>query len=150
MNCTYLLPIRRSAFNRAEAEAMRAYLCDVRTAVSEIVVVDGSPDDVFGEHHEVWSDICRHQRVDRQFGFLNDKVNGIHTGVRLATNDNIILADDDIRYTSDDIEQITRLLDRFEVVRPQNYFAFGNVASAAGRCADGSDRQDAHAVQTIP
>jgi hypothetical protein len=121
-DCTYLLPIRRGMFNRAEAEAMRSYLATVQPAVSEILVVDGSPDDVFAAHDEAWSGICRHERVDRQFGFLNDKVNGIQTGVRLAETNRIILADDDIRYSPDQIGQVARLLEKFDVVRPQNYF----------------------------
>jgi hypothetical protein len=118
------MPIRRSAFDRSEAEAIASYLSTVRSAVSEIIVVDGSPDAVFAAQDTVWSGVCRHERVDRQFGFLNDKVNGIQTGARLATNEKIVLADDDIRYEPADIEHIARLLDRFEVVRPQNYFAF--------------------------
>ncbi|MFL6515964.1 MAG: hypothetical protein ACJ8M1_13180 [Chthoniobacterales bacterium] len=133
MNCTYLLPIRRSTFNNAEAQTIASYLAVIRSEVSEIILVDGSPADVFNAQGALWSGVCRHERVDRRFGFLNDKVNGIQTGVRLAANEHIILADDDIRYTPADIEQIIVLLERFEVVRPQNYFRFRNVASVAGR-----------------
>src|SRR5205814_9661936 len=129
----YLMPIRRRTFDPVEAEALLAYFESIRTAVFEIVVVDGSPPDVFARHHDVWSPVCRHEPVNRQFRFLNDKVNGIQTGVRAAGTDQIVLADDDIRYTANDIEQIVRMLDNFEVVRPQNYFAFNNVASASSR-----------------
>src|ERR1700736_1475486 len=126
MNCTYLLPIRRSICNGAEAEALRSYLASMKPPVAEIVVVDGSPPDVFAAHDDIWSGVCRHEPVNRRFGFLNDKVNGIQTGVRLASNEKIILADDDIRYTPGQIEKMSHLLDRFEVVRPQNYFDFKN------------------------
>jgi hypothetical protein len=61
--------------------------------------------------------------VDRSFGYLNDKVNGVHTGVRLAATEKIILADDDIRYGAAQIESVCELLDRFEVVRPQNHLS---------------------------
>jgi len=124
------MPIRRSVFDPGEAEALRCYFETIRSAVSEILVIDGSPADVFPHHHAIWSALCHHQPVNRQFTFLNDKVNGIHTGVRLARNDKIVLADDDIRYTAQNIEQIAYLLDEFEVVRPQNYFAFGIGPSA--------------------
>jgi hypothetical protein len=124
MNCTYLLPFRRRVFDPAEAERLQSYFESIRTVLPEIIVIDGSPPDVFAAHDEIWSRTCRHERVDRRFGFLNDKVNGIQTGVRLAGNEKIILADDDIRYSSADIEQIAKLLDDFEVVRPQNCFAF--------------------------
>src|SRR3954465_12363971 len=122
MSCTYLLPIRRPIFDPAEAEAFRCYFGSLEASVSEILVIDGSPPDVFAAHHKIWSQMCRHEPVDRTFGFLNDKVNGIHTGVRLTDTEKIILADDDIRYTSNQIEEMSQLLDRFEVVRPQNYF----------------------------
>src|SRR5437868_1566504 len=127
--CSYLMPIRRSAFHCAEAEALGAYLARIQSAMSEIIVIDGSPEDVFAEHHRLWASVCRHHRVDRQFAFRNDKVNGIHTGVRLAANPKIVLADDDIRYSPNDIAQISALLDRFEVVRPQNYFPFAELDS---------------------
>ena len=89
----------------------------------EVVVVDGSPGEVFAQHHQTWSDVCRHHEVDRRFGYLNDKVNGIHTGVELASNEKIILADDDIRYTTVDVTKMIALLDEFEMVRPQNFLS---------------------------
>jgi hypothetical protein len=143
MNCTYLLPIRRSVFNRAEAQSLRDYLASIQSAVSEIIVVDGSTEKVFAAHHQIWSQVCRHQGVDRRFGFLNDKVNGIQTGVRLATTAKVILADDDIRYDPNDIARMSAMLNDFDVVRPQNYFAFGNAASASSRCLGVEHGQDA-------
>lgn len=130
MNATYLLPIRRTIFAETEAADLREYFAMLAHAGCAVIVVDGSPPEIFAQHHEFWSDIGRHEVVDPRFKFLNDKVNGVHTGVALATNDKIILADDDILYTAADLEQICALLDRFEVVRPQNYF----VASASSRC----------------
>lgn len=118
---TYLMPIRRRHFDVSEAKQLQAYLSSISSALSDVLVIDGSPDAVFSRHHELWNGVCRHERVDPAFTNLNDKVNGIQTGVRLA-RDKIILADDDIRYTVDDIRQVAALLDDFEVVRPQNYF----------------------------
>ncbi|MEJ7863127.1 MAG: hypothetical protein WKF90_15975, partial [Pyrinomonadaceae bacterium] len=50
------------------------------------------------------------------------KVNGIHTGVALAEHNRIILADDDIRYTPNDVRRMADLLENYDIVRPQNYF----------------------------
>lgn len=121
--CTYLLPIRRSAFSADEAQEFARYFESLGAAGCEVMVADGSPDEVFAAHEEVWRSICRHEAVDRRFGYLNDKVNGIHTGVERASLEKIILADDDIRYTAPDIEKMCALLDQFEVVRPQNYLS---------------------------
>ncbi|MFN2476531.1 MAG: glycosyltransferase family 2 protein [Chthoniobacterales bacterium] len=121
--CTYLLPIRRSAFSAEEARDAADYFGTLTAADCEVIVVDGSPDDVFAQHANLWASICRHQRVDRRFGYMNDKVNGIHTGVEIASCEKIILADDDIRYTAGDVDKMCALLDQAEVVRPQNYLS---------------------------
>jgi hypothetical protein len=119
--CTYLLPFRRSTFLAPQTAELREYVAILGQTGCEVIVVDGSPPDVFAQHHRIWADISRHEPVDRRYKFLNDKVNGVYTGVARTTNDKIILADDDIRYTKIDIEKTCALLDDFEVVRPQNY-----------------------------
>lgn len=121
--CTYLLPIRRSAFDLREAEEFVEYFKTLRSAACDLIVLDGSPPEVFAQHAALWSSICRHEAVDRRFGYLNDKVNGIHTGVELASREKIVLADDDIRYTVADLEKICALLEEYEMVRPQNFLS---------------------------
>ena len=123
IRCTYLLPIRRGAFSAAEASELAAYFDILKNAGCDVLAVDGSPAQVFQQHHEAWHFLARHEKVDRSFGYLNDKVNGIHTGVSLAASEKIILADDDVRYAAAEIERVRDLLDNFEVVRPQNFLA---------------------------
>src|SRR3954466_12719683 len=120
---TYLLPIRRVAFAAQEASELAEYFRDLAENGCNVLVVDGSPADVFDRHDQAWRGLCRHAQVDRSFGFLNDKVNGIHTGVNLATTEKIVLGDDDIRYAASEMDRICDLLDEFEVVRPQNFLS---------------------------
>jgi hypothetical protein len=120
---TYLLPIRRATFCPTEARELAVYFTTLNDAGCDMLVIDGSDAPVFEQHAESWSSVCRHERVDRSFGYLNDKVNGIHTGVRLTTIEKIILADDDIRYTAAEIDRVCELLEKFDVVRPQNYLS---------------------------
>jgi Glycosyl transferase family 21 len=119
--CTYLLPIRRGAFSQSETVEFAGYFNALTNLGCDVLVIDGSPANVFDLHHAVWSQHASHEKVDPHFGYLNAKVNGIHTGVGLSPNEKIILADDDIRYNAEEIERISNLLDEFEVVRPQNY-----------------------------
>jgi hypothetical protein len=121
--CTYLLPIRRSGFSRTETAELAEYFRTLDDADCDILVVDGSPAPIFEQHARAWRSLVRHEPVDRSFGYLNDKVNGIHTGVNLAATEKIILADDDIRYSALEIGRICELLDEFEVVRPQNFLS---------------------------
>jgi hypothetical protein len=110
-----------------EAWEFAGYFKHLDAAGCEVLVVDGSPVEVFAEHEKIWSGVCRHETVDPYFKFLNDKVNGVHTGVALASHDKIILADDDIRYDKIDVERMCALLDEFEVARPQNYIGLNDV-----------------------
>ncbi|MDQ4122412.1 MAG: glycosyltransferase family 2 protein [Acidobacteriota bacterium] len=121
-HCTYLLTIRRTRFDRTEAEDFRQYFGSLRASGCEVLVVDGSPAEIFDDYDEIWKDSCRHETVDPQYKYLNGKVNGIHTGIALAQTECVILADDDIRYTPEDVRRMSRLLDDYDMVRPQNYF----------------------------
>jgi hypothetical protein len=120
-HCTYLLTIRRVRFDADEAGRFRDYFRLLAGVGCEVLVVDGSPQDVFAAHAEAWVGACVHAPVDPQYKYLNGKVNGIHTGVSLATYEHIILADDDIRYTPEDVRRMAETLDSFDMVRPQNY-----------------------------
>ncbi|MEY2563448.1 MAG: hypothetical protein QOH88_1641 [Verrucomicrobiota bacterium] len=119
-SCTYLLPFRSARFSEQRSRALADYFRLLREAGCEVLVVDGSPPAVFAQNGEAWGSLCSHQPV-RSFGYLNDKVNGIHTGVALSRHEKIILADDDIRYTRESVLSVIASLDRFEVVRPQNF-----------------------------
>lgn len=121
--CTYLLPIRRVRADGVEAEAFAEYFRGLGRAGCEVLVVDGSPPEVFEAHARAWAGACRHVGVDPKYKYLNGKVNGVHTGVDLARCERIVLADDDIRYTADDIARACALLERHEMIRPQNYLA---------------------------
>jgi hypothetical protein len=121
--CTYLLPIRRISTSRQEIENLSEYFRELAQTGCEVLVVDGSPAEIFDEHHRAWREVCRHVMVDPKYTYLNGKVNGVHTGVELARSEYIVLADDDIRYTAGDIARARELLGRYDMVRPQNYLA---------------------------
>ena len=53
--CTYLLPIRRSAFNEEEAQDFAAYFHTLVATNCEVIVVDGSPDEVFAQNRAALS-----------------------------------------------------------------------------------------------
>ncbi len=121
--CSYLLPILRARAHRDEIEDFAQYFLYLATEGCEVIVVDGSTPAIFAEHNRAWGQICRHVAVDPKYTYLNGKVNGVNTGVDLASCENLILADDDIRYTAYDLRCVCDLLGRHEMVRPQNYIA---------------------------
>lgn len=123
MKCTVIVPIRRVGCDPLETKLLGNYFRSLLVAGCEVVVVDGSPPRVFEQHNLLWRGFTRHLRPDPKFQYLNGKVNGIHTGVELAQSEYIIVADDDIRYTTSNIERMCLLLHEYEVVRPQNYIS---------------------------
>jgi hypothetical protein len=50
------------------------------------------------------------------------KVNGVITGVRVASRPRVVIADDDVRYSESALRRAVALLGEADIVRPQNYF----------------------------
>jgi hypothetical protein len=113
---TYVLPLKSARPMPAE---LTAYLDWLHTQV-DVIVVDGSADAVFDAHHEAWPRGVLH--LHAAGGCSNGKVAGVLTGLRHARHDRVIIADDDVRYDEPSLRRAITLLDRHEVVRPQNYY----------------------------
>lgn len=119
--CTYLCPVHFNATNEALISGYNQYWKFLKEEGCEIIVVDGSPPPIFDIHEKEWT-YCRHLKIDKHFRYLNGKVNGIMTGLKEASHDKIILADDDIYFIAEDVARMVKSLEKYAVVRPQNYF----------------------------
>jgi len=89
---------------------------------AETIIVDGSDLDVFAAHHRWFGPDVRHVPVDADLTGRYGKVNGVVTGVRAASHDRMVIADDDVRYDNSGLDRMSALLDGADLVRPQNYF----------------------------
>jgi hypothetical protein len=116
---SYVLPVRRWRYE-PDPELV-GYLRWLGSRV-EVIVVDGSDPAVFRAHGATFGTMVRHLPVDPDLKGRYGKVNGVVTGLRAASNDRVIIADDDVRYDDDGLSRMAALLDRAELVRPQNYF----------------------------
>jgi hypothetical protein len=120
MQVSYVLPLR-SARSLAGTE-LTPYLTRI-ARLAEVLVVDGSAADVFATHAAAWGDTVRHIPVDDDLVSPNGKVAGVMTGVRHASHECVVLADDDVRHDAGTLAAIEAVLrDGAHVVRPQNYF----------------------------
>jgi hypothetical protein len=140
LQVSYVLPIRTETL--AGLEELTEYLKRI-SGLAEVIVVDGSPTDVFSEHAILWSSIC-HVRPSPQFDCANGKVAGVLTGLMLSSHDHVIIADDDVRYDEESLLQTVQRLDYADIVRPQNYFeplpwhaAWDSARSLINRALDG-------------
>ncbi|MEV4122684.1 glycosyltransferase family 2 protein [Micromonospora sp. NPDC049645] len=115
----YVLPLRwHSDTGLAELTDYLRWL----GARLDVLVVDGSPPDLFAGHAEAWRGLVRHLPPDPSEHGLNGKVLGVRTGVRAAGHEQVVIADDDVRYDEAALTALHRLLGRADLVRPQNYF----------------------------
>lgn len=119
---TYVLPLRR--WSPEPLDELAGYLTWlVAEQRVEVVVVDGSSADLFRRHRAALGAAIRHMSVERAARTGYDKVNGVLTGVRAASNELVVIADDDVRYDEGGLRAVVRLLDHADLVRPQNYFS---------------------------
>ena len=116
---TYILPIKRA--QTEDLRELTAYLHWLNTR-TELLIVDGSEPPVFEHHLGIW-DGLRHVAPDPELRTLNGKVWGVLTGLALASNERVVIADDDVRYDAESLARVLNLLDYAAVVRPQNYFS---------------------------
>jgi hypothetical protein len=115
---TYVLPIRSTAPPSTE---LTDYL-RMLSASTEVIIVDGSAPSVFDDAHRQWAAFATHVAPDADLCYRNGKVNGVLTGLRRATHDKVVVADDDVRYDTDSLARVLQLLDQADGVGPQNYF----------------------------
>jgi hypothetical protein len=116
---TYILPIK--AQRPQDEGELTSYLRWLGT-LAEVIVVDGSPPPVHARHAAAWGASVRHVRPAPDLATPMGKVGGVLTGVRLASHERLVIADDDVRYDASALQRLGRALDDAHVVRPQNYF----------------------------
>ncbi len=119
MRATYLLPLRWT--DDRELDELTDYLRRL-PRWAEVIVVDGSSPPLFRRHRAAWSGMARHLRPDPALETPMGKVGGVLTGVREASNEAVVIADDDVRYDERSLVRAVQLLSLAECVRPQNYF----------------------------
>ncbi len=117
---SYVLPLRWT--EPGPIVELAAYLGSLAGAVDEVLVVDGSPPPLFATHAAALRGVARHLPPHPDLDFAMGKVNGVVTGLRECAHERVAIADDDVRYEPAALRRTLALLDRADLVRPQNYF----------------------------
>ncbi len=117
---SYVLPLRWA--EPGPIEELVEYLRGLAGEVDEVLVVDGSSAAAFERHAEALREVARHLPPHPDLDFRMGKVNGVVTGVRECSHEHVVIADDDVRYEPATLRRTVALLERAELVRPQNYF----------------------------
>ena len=116
---TYILPLRSNV--PQDDTELTPYLRELSMS-AEVIVVDGSPAEIFAAHATAWGANVRHVAPDAARATLMGKVGSVLTGLQLASHERVVIADDDVRYDAPTLRRVADALDDADVVRPQNYF----------------------------
>jgi len=117
---SYVLPLR-SPSRDGEIEELTEYLTWLGERV-DLIIVDGSEPVRFEANRRRWATFATHVPPAADIRCLNGKVRGVLTGLRIAAEDAVVVADDDVRYDDDGLDAMARLLAGADLVRPQNHF----------------------------
>jgi hypothetical protein len=119
----YVLPLRCDACAAGAHDELASYLRGL-AGHATVIVADGSPWPAYARHARAFGRDVVHVPLDPDVeGFANGKVAGVTTGVRAATTERVIVADDDVRYTASSLEAVAGALDDADLVVPQNVFS---------------------------
>jgi hypothetical protein len=118
IDAEYVLPLRWT--DGAGLADLADYL-DRLTRVIDVTVVDGSAPDRFDAHAAAFPTAVRHIPAQPWPG-RNGKVAGVMTGMRAARHPRVVIADDDVRYEPETLQEVVGMLDHADVVSPQNFF----------------------------
>lgn len=120
IDLSYVVPIRWA--DGAQRAELAAYLERIEPHCAELIVVDGSAPEVFAANAAAFGNHVTHVPPVEGEVWLMGKVAGVRTGVRLASRERVVIADDDVRYDPAALRRTAALLDEHDLVRPQNYF----------------------------
>jgi hypothetical protein len=92
--------------------------------VAEVILVDASHESVFAAIDARCGARIRHLTPDDDLeAVANGKVRGVLTGLRVASHEAIVIADDDVRHTPESLAGLLGALTSADIVRPQNFFS---------------------------
>lgn len=115
-----MIAIERSEGAADDLEPLASYLSNLGVIGCEVIVVDGSPREIFEENRRVLRWVGRHIAPRPQHRHAPG-IDPVAAAVDFAAQEKIIVADEAVRYTASDVDQLCELLELHEVVVPQDY-----------------------------
>ena len=114
---SYVVPVRSATVD----SDLMAYLRELAHEVDDVIVVDGSEEQVFDAHRGQLPATVRHLPPAQRTRM--GKVGGVLTGLQVAQHDVVVIADDDVRWDRRLLERAWAGLADVDVARPQNVFS---------------------------
>ncbi|HVS29954.1 MAG TPA: hypothetical protein VMS98_00730 [Thermoanaerobaculia bacterium] len=118
--CSYAVAIDAGE-SPADVAVLAAYLSTVGLAGCDVLIVDGSPPEQFEANGRVLRWVGRHVPAQPRHRRAGGQVDLVRAAVDLAACEKVIVAGSDTRCTADDITMLCALLEKHEVVEPDEY-----------------------------
>ena len=122
LRCTYLLVIEQRPLKDGDLRSLGAYLSDLSATGCDVVIVDGSPMTLFEHHSRTLRWVGRHVASLPKYRAPSGFIDPVRAALDLAACEKVIIADTNVRYSSAALTSLCQLLERHEVVEPQDYF----------------------------
>lgn len=118
--CSYVVLVQNAAASTNELRELSTYLSSLSISDCDVVIVDPSPRLQFELNARILRWVGRHVAVQPEHR-AGAGIDVVRAASQYAACEKVIVAADDIRYTSEAIGQLCDLLDTHEVVEPQDY-----------------------------
>ena len=119
-SCTYTVNLERGA-DSCDVQALAHYLSTLNHQC-EVVVLDASSGSEFDDHRRVLRWVARHVAIPAHHRYADGSADTIHAAVELSMTEKVIVATIDTRYSAEEVVAVCEMLDRFDVVEPEEYF----------------------------
>lgn len=123
LRCTYLVVIDSDRELPDDLQELTNYLSEIGVSGCDVVVVDGSPEEIFDQNGQSLRWVSRHVAARPRHRSFSGAIDPIRAAIDFSNCDKVIVADQNVRYDDEAIARICALLDNHEVVEPQDYFA---------------------------
>jgi len=117
--CSYLVIIDGESV--ADLREFAAYLSDLGVAKCDVVIVDNSPEHTFARHRRILCWVGRHVAPRPRHRNAAGAIDPLRTALDVASCDKVIVADPNVRYDAQSIDDLCAMLDAHEAVVPQDY-----------------------------
>jgi hypothetical protein len=120
--CTYVVPLEDSAtWSPGDLRAFSEYLSTLGVAGCDVLILDGSAGETLDRNRRTLRWVGRHLSVRPEHRGAGRAIDPLRCAAAEALCEKVILAAPDVRFTAAELGNVCELLDRHEVVEPQEY-----------------------------
>lgn len=119
--CSYVVVVESAAASMSDLRELGNYLSTLSVTGCDVVVLDPSPGMLFELNGRILRWVARHVPVRPEHCTPGGTLDRLRAAASVAACEKVIVASEDIRYTPGAIGQLCDLLEKHEVVEPQDY-----------------------------